>query len=323
MMTTYELLPLEKIFKKVMKGDIHETNKLGEGDTPLIGCGTINQGVEGYFNLSGKKTFKNSVTIAGDGTPLTAFYHNYKFSSKDNVIVCVPKSGYSIPVIYYILSIINSKRWRFSYGRKCYITKMKSIKFPMPVNKKGDIDIGYIEQNVKIQFEKELKTLRRKLKKIFMILPKSLRVFKKTTPINSLFHVSQGGAKKGIKNYSKGKIPYASSGNTNNSIIGMVSPLNSEEITQSPAITVTAFCQARVQLWDFIGRGNGGSAVKILKPKIKMTSGELFWYASQINMHSWKFNYGIMVSQQRLKKMDIMIAPKEYQIDLGILNNFC
>lgn len=320
-MVKLELHPLDKIFQEVVSGDVHASNKLDKGNIPLIGCGFLNQGVEGYFDLSEKMIFKNAITIACDGSyPLTSFYHNYDFSAKDNVVVCIPKSEYPVSVIYYLISVINRERWRFSYGRKCYITKMKEIKFLIPTDKNGEFDIKYVEDNVKVDLEKGVNHLEKLLNDVFNILPKFPKVSKDKIPIDELFYVLSGGSRKGLRNYDDGEIPYVSSGRTNNSIIGMVSPLNEKEITFPPAITVTAFCQARVQLWKFIGRGNGGSAIKILKPKNPMTIGELFWYASQINSHSWKYNYGIMISQERLKQILVTPVPEEYKIDLDISN---
>lgn len=125
-MVKLELHPLDKFFQEVVSGDVHASNKLDKGNIPLIGCGFLNQGVEGYFDLSEKMIFKNAITIACDGSyPLTSFYHNYDFGAKDNVVVCIPKSEYPVSVIYYLISIINREQWRFSYGRKCYITKKK------------------------------------------------------------------------------------------------------------------------------------------------------------------------------------------------------
>jgi hypothetical protein len=148
-MTRTKLFTLEEIFVLVKKGDIHASNKLVNGDIPLIGCGFLNQGVEGYFDLFPENIHTHSITITGDGSyPLTAFYHPYNFGAKDNVIICQPKKEESIPVIFYILSVINNERWRFSYGRKCYITKMKKLKFALPINGENELDKNYMSQIV-------------------------------------------------------------------------------------------------------------------------------------------------------------------------------
>ena len=101
-MKNYKFYCLKEIFQDVRKGDFHASNKLDEGDIPLIGCGFTNQGVEGFFNLFEDKIYKNAITIAEDGSkPLTAFYHNYEFGAKDNVIVCIPKEDTELSTLYY------------------------------------------------------------------------------------------------------------------------------------------------------------------------------------------------------------------------------
>lgn len=153
-MKDHKLFSLKKIFKEVMKGHFHATNKLDNGETPIIGCGFENRGIEGYFDIPENKIYKNAVTIAGDGQPLTSFFHNYEFGAKDNVIICLPKEELSLSVLYYIIFIINKEKWRFSYGRKCYYRKMNKLKFPLPVNEKGEIDTEYIENNINIDFKR-------------------------------------------------------------------------------------------------------------------------------------------------------------------------
>ena len=117
-----------------------------------------------------------------------------------------------------------------------------------------------------------------------------------------------GGKSMGEGNYSAGSCPYISSGDSLNSIIRLVSHVE-EETFPNGAITVTCFGQAYVQPWRFMARGNGGSAVRVLIPKYKMTFSELVWFAAQINMQKWRFFYGRMAIQKRLKKI-VVTAPE-------------
>lgn len=121
--------------------------------------------------------------------------------------------------------------------------------------------------------------------------------------IESFFLVS-GGKSSGESNYLAGSCPYISSGDPQNSIIRLVNDVDGE-VFQQGAITVTCFGQACVQPWRFMARGNGGSAVRVLIPKYKMTYSELAWFAAQINMQRWRFFYGRMAIQKRLKQLMI------------------
>ena len=129
------------------------------------------------------------------------------------------------------------------------------------------------------------------------------------------YFIVANGKSSGEKNYSDGNCPYISSGNTTNSIIRLVAddePLVFEE----GAITITAFGQAYIQPWRFMARGNGGSSVRVLLPKYKMSFNELLWFATQINIQGWRFFYGRMAIKSRLERLEIE-APKSQLGDSG------
>lgn len=128
------------------------------------------------------------------------------------------------------------------------------------------------------------------------------------------FFTVLGGKSSGESNYLAGSCPYVSSGDPQNSIIRLVNDVEGEVFKQG-GITVTCFGQACVQPWRFMARGNGGSAVRVLVPKYKMTYSELVWFAAQINMQRWRFFYGRMAIQKRLKQLNLK-APNQ-RIDDG------
>jgi len=117
------------------------------------------------------------------------------------------------------------------------------------------------------------------------------------------------------KNYSIGNCPYISSGDTTNSIIRLVAD-DDNEIFEYGAITITAFGQAYIQPWRFMARGNGGSSVRVLIPKFKMSFNELLWFATQINIQRWRFFYGRMAIKSRLERLFIE-TPKKAINDSG------
>ena len=131
----------------------------------------------------------------------------------------------------------------------------------------------------------------------------------KTSDVKFFFNVLNGKSS-GEKNYMEGSTPYISSGDLTNSIIRLVD-VEDEELFESGGITVTAFGQAYVQPWAFMARGNGGSSVRVLLPKYRMSFNELVWFASQINAQKWRFFYGRMAIKSRLEKLEIT-SPSHY-----------
>jgi hypothetical protein len=129
------------------------------------------------------------------------------------------------------------------------------------------------------------------------------------------FFKVENGKSSGEKNYRDGTCPYISSGDTTNSIVRLAD-VDIDEVFESGGITVTAFGQAYLQPWRFMARGNGGSAVRVLIPKFKMSTNELVWFAAQINLQRWRFFYGRMAIKSRLEKL-VVATPKAPLPDSG------
>jgi type I restriction enzyme M protein len=125
----------------------------------------------------------------------------------------------------------------------------------------------------------------------------------------SRFFDVRGGKSTGERNYADGESPYVSSGDATNSIIRLVSYVHAEGFDDG-GLTVTAFGTACVQPWPFMGRGNGGSAVRVLIPRFDMTVRELMWFAAQINLQRWRFLYARMAIKSRIERLEVCSPPR-------------
>jgi hypothetical protein len=137
------------------------------------------------------------------------------------------------------------------------------------------------------------------------------------TTIGEVFEISQAKSI-GKINYPDGIIPFVSSSDSFNSIVGLVNP-PPEELYDSPVITVTGFGRACIQPWKFCARGNGGSSVRILTPKFSMTIPELLWYVSQINYQQWRHHYGRMAIQSRMNTLKIDPYLDSFEGELNLI----
>jgi len=143
-------IPITELFETpIQTGEFHVSGEMDDGKIPLISTSAVNNGVEKYVDVSLEQTNVNAITIASDGTPLTSYYHYYNFVAKDNVMICIPKQDYRFTTLLYITTQLNRLRWRFSYGRKCYLNKVDKIKIYLPTTRAGKIDEDYIEYLVK------------------------------------------------------------------------------------------------------------------------------------------------------------------------------
>lgn len=149
MHTNLKEVLLIDILGKPDKGLHHVHGNLPEGNIPLVSTSTQNNGIVGFYDVPDKMTFSNSITVASDGTPLTTFYQPQKFAAKDNVIIFHPPASMEITTIFYIIMEINRVRWRFSYGRKCYLNKIDKVEIMLPHTTDGKIDENYISNLMK------------------------------------------------------------------------------------------------------------------------------------------------------------------------------
>lgn len=114
---------------------------------------------------------------------------------------------------------------------------------------------------------------------------------------------------KNLESYLDGDIPFVSNSNLNNGVVHYVEPDN-DRVFDAPCIAVNGFGFATVQLKPFIGAGNGGVHIIALIPKKAMSIVELAYYASQINLQSWRFSYGRRAIQRRL----LQVTLKEFDL---------
>ena len=125
--------------------------------------------------------------------------------------------------------------------------------------------------------------------------------------LEDLFEI-RGGRSGGEKNYQEGTSPYVSSGDSTNSIVNLVEGVEAE-LFENGGISLTAFGAAAIQPWPFMARGNGGSAVRVLIPKFKMSLRDLVWFAAQINLQRWRFFYARMAIASRSRRLIVDTPP--------------
>jgi hypothetical protein len=133
----------------IMPGNIHNASEYSIGVTPLVSCSDWNNGILGFFDVEDIPIYSNALTVAFNGSPLTAKYHHYRFAAKDDVAVLNPKANIDVEVVLYVMVWLNNERWRYSYYRKCYQQKLMRLAIPMPVDGNGQIDSRLIKRIVR------------------------------------------------------------------------------------------------------------------------------------------------------------------------------
>lgn len=137
---------LETLFD-LIPGNFHSLGELSPGKTPVISCGNDDNGLAGYFDVK-HHLFKDRLTIALNGSPLTTKYHPYAFAAKDDVAICIPKIPLSLSTLLFIQATLERERWRYSYYRKCYMNKLKRFAIQLPTLN-GELDEAIMHRVVK------------------------------------------------------------------------------------------------------------------------------------------------------------------------------
>lgn len=127
----YEPFLLGSLFD-LQPGDYHSLADLPVGDTPIISCGELNNGVAGFVKVPKEHVYSGRLTVAFNGRALTTKHHAYEFAAKDDVAVCFPRRPLNVATELFIKFMLERERWRFSYYRKCYREKLRRLRVLLP-----------------------------------------------------------------------------------------------------------------------------------------------------------------------------------------------
>lgn len=92
----------------------------------------------------------NCITVNYNGSVGEAFYQHEPFCASDDVNVLYPKNWILNKYIgLFIATVISLDKYRFGYGRKWELEKMKATVITLPVDKNGEPDWHFMEHYIK------------------------------------------------------------------------------------------------------------------------------------------------------------------------------
>lgn len=141
---------LDSLFE-VVSGDYHSLGELDPGPTPMVSCADTRNGIVGFYEVPEAFVYRDALTIAYNGKPLTTKLHPYDFATKDDVAVAIPRKPLPPEALLFIQAALNSERWRFSYYRKCFREKLKRLYLELPVKANGKLDVEFMQAAVRAQ----------------------------------------------------------------------------------------------------------------------------------------------------------------------------
>lgn len=133
----------------IKKGRRLTKGAMAKGNTPFIGAVDSNNGHRQYINAEPDHP-KNVITVNYNGSVAEAFYQSAPFRASDDVNVLYPNNfELTSYIAMFLCSLIRKERFRFNYGRKWHLERMRESIIRLPVTKSGDPDWNFIENYIK------------------------------------------------------------------------------------------------------------------------------------------------------------------------------
>jgi hypothetical protein len=155
----HSALPLSDIMKwgefslghlfHFVKGKRLTKEDMLEGNTNYLGAISENNGVRQLIDAPAIHA-ANCITVNYNGSVGEAFYQATPFWASDDVNVLYSK-GWTLNKYnaLFIVTVIKANRYKFSYGRKWTMEKMKQSLIKLPVTSQGLPDWDYMERHIK------------------------------------------------------------------------------------------------------------------------------------------------------------------------------
>ena len=119
------------------------------GDVPFIGASDRKNGVTGRISQA-PIHLGIVITVPYNGSVAEAFYQPHPFWASDDVNVLYPKGFEMTPRLGIFLStVIRQEKYRFNYGRKWNLGRMKTSVIKLPVSESGVPDWDFMEGYIK------------------------------------------------------------------------------------------------------------------------------------------------------------------------------
>lgn len=133
----------------IRKGQRLTKNEMMEGDTPFIGAIDSNNGYRQYVNAPANHP-GGTITVNYNGNGVAeAFYQSAPFRASDDVNILYPKFKMNAYIALFICTLIRREKYRFNYGRKWHLGRMKEAVMRLPATHAGEPDWAFIEAYIK------------------------------------------------------------------------------------------------------------------------------------------------------------------------------
>ena len=143
-----KLFAAKSLFK-FKKGISYEKSQRSDGETPYVSSSSLMNGVCDFVDDAPLHS-GNLITVASNGSVGEAFYQPKPFIASSDVTVLYPKGWNLNPYIaLYICVAIRGEQFRYHWGRKLNLERLKPMQLRLPVTNDGTPDWEFMEQYIK------------------------------------------------------------------------------------------------------------------------------------------------------------------------------
>lgn len=130
------------------KGKRLTKEDMRSGETPFIGSTELDNGVTAHIDEP-PIHIGNTISVTYNGSVAEAFYQPEDFWASDDVNVLYPKFALNPYIALFLISVIRKEKYRYNYGRKWHLERMRESKIKLPVDKDSNPDWQFMEDYIK------------------------------------------------------------------------------------------------------------------------------------------------------------------------------
>lgn len=149
----WKLFQYPEVFN-IFKGYYNNRPEIDDSGIPFISATESNNGITDFVVKEGTKIFPaKSITVSNDGSVGNAFYQAKEFTCSHSVNIIRINEKFSKELNQYIalflIPLIQKEKYRFGYGFKWRIERMKESTIKLPVDSKGNPDWQFMEEYIR------------------------------------------------------------------------------------------------------------------------------------------------------------------------------
>lgn len=311
---TWKPFRMENIFT-FSKGKRLTKYNMIDGKINYISAISDDNGVRQY--ISEEPTHQgNCITVNYNGSVGEAFYQEQAFWASDDVNVLNLKNHMlNRNIALFLCTLIKHNKFKFSYGRKWTLEKMKESILMLPVCEDNNIDFDFMNSYIgniidERKLESKIKTKIRH--KTLEVCTTDWTEFK----LIDLFDMSAGKYVNKL-DYKQGSTPYISTSDTNNGVMSFINqkPEFPENCITIGKVGATTYYQGE----QFLAT----SDVTVLKPKYNFLNKYVgIFMTTLIKLESKKWTYGRQIRLGDCKQLKIKLPVVDSMPNWSYMENF-